>query len=29
MALGIDDTERAARIIEGAGGKRLMYEIPR
>lgn len=28
-ALGVEDTERAADVIRGAGGKRLMYEIPR
>ena len=28
MALGVDDTQRATRIIEGTGGKRLMYRIP-
>jgi hypothetical protein len=28
-ALGIDDTERARRAINGAAGKRLMYQGPR
>jgi transposase-like protein len=29
VALGVDDTERAARAISGARGKRLMYQRPR
>ncbi|MFO1185378.1 MAG: IS1595 family transposase [Bauldia sp.] len=29
VALGVDDTERAARAVKGAEGKRLMYVQPR
>ena len=28
VALGIDDAERAGKIVEGAKGKRLMYRRP-
>ena len=28
MALGVDDTERAGKIVEGAKGRRLMYRRP-
>jgi hypothetical protein len=26
--LGVDDVDRAARVIRGAEGKRLMYKLP-
>jgi hypothetical protein len=29
VALGINDTERATRAIQGAAGKRLLYRQPR
>jgi hypothetical protein len=29
VALGVNDTERATRAIQGAAGKRLLYRQPR
>jgi hypothetical protein len=29
VALGVDDTERAARALKGAKGKRLTYQTTR
>jgi hypothetical protein len=28
IRLGVDDAERAARVVRGAAGKRLMYRRP-